>query len=70
MKEIEKKIVEYQEVKQKLNDHKNNGSVHEIKLLEQKLEDIKHDFCSNLSPWQRVQICRHNERPSLQTKVL
>lgn len=35
----------------------------EIKKLDQKLEKLKQKIYSELSPWQRVQICRHRSRP-------
>lgn len=35
----------------------------EIKKLEQKLEQLKKSIYSELTPWQRVMICRHPSRP-------
>jgi acetyl-CoA carboxylase carboxyl transferase subunit alpha len=35
----------------------------EIKKLEEKLGKLKKDIYANLSPWQRVQIARHPQRP-------
>jgi len=35
----------------------------EINKLEQKLEKLKKNIYSNLTPWQRVVICRHPSRP-------
>lgn len=35
----------------------------EIKKLEQKLEKLKQKVYSELTPWQRIQICRHPSRP-------
>lgn len=35
----------------------------EIKKLEQKLESLKTTTYSQLTPWQRVMICRHSSRP-------
>ncbi|MEI8175485.1 MAG: acetyl-CoA carboxylase carboxyltransferase subunit alpha [Candidatus Omnitrophota bacterium] len=35
----------------------------EIKKLEEKLEKVKRDVFSSLTPWQRVQIARHPKRP-------
>lgn len=35
----------------------------EIKKLEEKLEKLKEQVYSELTPWQRVQICRHPSRP-------
>jgi acetyl-CoA carboxylase carboxyl transferase subunit alpha len=35
----------------------------EIRKLEQKLEQLKQKIYSELTPWQRIQICRHPARP-------
>ncbi|HCI45335.1 MAG TPA: acetyl-CoA carboxylase carboxyl transferase subunit alpha [Candidatus Omnitrophica bacterium] len=35
----------------------------ELKKLTQKLEQMKADIYNNLTPWQRIQIARHPERP-------
>lgn len=35
----------------------------EIAKLEQKLELLRHQVYSNLTSWERIQICRHPERP-------
>lgn len=35
----------------------------EIRKLEQKLEKLKEKVYSELTPWQRIQICRHPSRP-------
>ncbi len=35
----------------------------EVKRLEEKLEKVKREVFSNLTPWQRVQIARHPKRP-------
>ncbi len=35
----------------------------EIKKLESKLETLKKEIYENLSPWQRIQIARHPDRP-------
>ncbi len=35
----------------------------EVDALEKKLDEMKKDIYSNLSPWQRVQLARHPERP-------
>lgn len=35
----------------------------EIKRLEAKLEELKKNVYANLTPWERVQICRHPSRP-------
>ena len=35
----------------------------EIRKLEQKLDKLKKQIYSQLTPWQRVLICRHPDRP-------
>jgi len=35
----------------------------EVTALEKKLEEMKKEIYSNLTPWQRVQLARHPERP-------
>jgi acetyl-CoA carboxylase carboxyl transferase subunit alpha len=35
----------------------------EVKKLEEKLEHLRKDTYSNLSPWQKVQLARHPQRP-------
>lgn len=64
--DFEKPIVE---LEHKINELKNFGSskqvnlVPEIKKLEQKLEKMKSEIYNHLTPWQRVQIARHPQRP-------
>jgi len=41
----------------------------EIKRLEKKLADLREEVYSNLTPWQRVQICRHPKRPHTQDYI-
>ncbi|MBP3949748.1 acetyl-CoA carboxylase carboxyl transferase subunit alpha [Bacillus suaedae] len=36
----------------------------EIRKLESRLEQLEKDIYGNLQPWERVQIARHNERPT------
>lgn len=57
--ELEKKI---QELKKFVLDKKVDLSS-EIRRLEDKLGHLKKDTYDNLTPWQRVQIARHPERP-------
>jgi acetyl-CoA carboxylase carboxyl transferase subunit alpha len=53
----EKQIVEYQN-----SDHDLLSSK-EMSRLEKKLEKLKKKVYSSLTPWERVQICRHPDRP-------
>ena len=57
--ELESKIKELQV----FSANKNIALEPELKKLTQKLEKMKSDIYSNLTPWQRVQIARHPERP-------
>jgi len=61
----EKPIREYSEtierLKQQSKDHTLFQS--EIKRLEQKLDKLKKTVYQDLSPWERIMICRHSARP-------
>ncbi|MBI5415736.1 MAG: acetyl-CoA carboxylase carboxyltransferase subunit alpha [Candidatus Omnitrophica bacterium] len=57
--ELESKIKELQV----FSANKNIALEPELKKLTWKLEKMKSDIYSNLTPWQRVQIARHPERP-------
>lgn len=61
----EKQIEEYQRTIEHLKKQNQNNSLftQEIKKLEQKLQVLKEKVYSELSPWERVQICRHPDRP-------
>lgn len=62
----EKQIREYEKTIQQLKEQ-NKGSAlwssEELKILEEKLESLKKQVYSKLSPWERVAICRHAGRP-------
>ncbi len=57
--ELEKKI---QELRSFTSDKKIDLSS-EVRRLEDKLEHLKIDIYGNLTPWQRVQLARHPQRP-------
>lgn len=57
--ELERKI---EELKSFTSDKRINLSS-EINKLEEKLEKLRKDIYTNLTPWQRVQIARHTQRP-------
>lgn len=57
--ELEKKI---EELKSFTSDEKIDLG-NEIKRLQNKLEEVKKEVYENLTPWQRVQIARHLNRP-------
>ncbi|WP_182201070.1 acetyl-CoA carboxylase carboxyl transferase subunit alpha [Paraliobacillus salinarum] len=65
--EFEKPIVELRE---KINELKNLTKdsemdlSDEIKTLEKRLEKLEFGIYSNLSPWEKVQIARHADRPT------
>ncbi len=64
--EFEKPIVEIQkridEIKSLTKDKKIDAEA-ELKVLEEKINKLKDEIYSNLSPWQIVQIMRHPKRP-------
>ena len=57
--ELEKKIAELKEIIKE----KNIDLSDDLRRLEEKLELLKKDTYRNLSPWQKVQISRHPQRP-------
>ncbi len=57
--ELEKKIQELET----FTSHKKIDLSSEVKRLEEKLGHLKKDIYGNLTPWQRVQIARHPQRP-------
>ncbi|MCK0471340.1 acetyl-CoA carboxylase carboxyl transferase subunit alpha [Halalkalibacter sp. APA_J-10(15)] len=64
---FEKPIVE---LKNKINElrsfteEKEIDLTDEIKKLEKRLQQLELDIYGNLQPWERVQIARHNDRPT------
>lgn len=64
--DFEKPLEDIQDQIQKARQISEKGKVNMdsvLKELEEKLEKAKQDLYSNLSPWQRVQLSRHPERP-------
>lgn len=62
----EKPIFEYEKTLQKLRDQRGEDapwSDGEIEQLEVKLERLKEKIYTSLTPWERVAICRHPQRP-------
>lgn len=61
----EKQIHEYIKTIEHLKKQNQDSPLfsNEINKLEQKLEDLKVEVYSKLTPWQRVMICRHPSRP-------
>lgn len=61
----EKQIYEYTKTIDHLKKQNQENPLfkNEIQKLEQKLQKLKEKVYSELSPWQRVQICRHPARP-------
>lgn len=65
--EVEKPILELEKKINELKEVNQSGGLDlssEIRLLERKAEELKHSIYSNLSPWDRVQIARHQLRPT------
>lgn len=66
MLDHEKQISDYEKTIAQLKDqNKVNGiwTDEEIVKLEKKLETLKEQVYSQLTPWERVNICRHPDRP-------
>jgi len=62
----EKQIVEYEKTIQQFKEQNQKNplfSLEEIQKLEKKLDKLKVKIYGSLSPWERVQICRHPNRP-------
>ena len=61
----EKQIYEYLKTIEHLKKQSSETPIFnkEIKKLEQKLEELKEKTYTNLTPWERVMICRHPSRP-------
>lgn len=62
----EKQIIEYEQIINKLKERKQDKallSAEDVVKLEKKLEKLKKRVYSKLSPWERVMICRHPNRP-------
>lgn len=61
----EKQIQEYIKTIEHLKKQNQDNSIFnaEIRKLEQKLEKLKQKVYSELTPWQRILICRHPSRP-------
>lgn len=62
----EKEIYEYEQTLLKLKEHNQNNLIwsdSEIRKLEKNLSILKDKVYAGLTSWQRVEICRHPERP-------
>ena len=61
----EKQIYEYIKTIEHLKKQNQSNPLfnNEIKKLEQKLQGLKEKVYSELTPWQRIMICRHPSRP-------
>ncbi len=62
--DFEKPIAELETKIQEMKSLESAGSIsEEIGSLESKLEQLRREIYSGLTPWQRVQLARHPERP-------
>ncbi len=66
--EFEKPIIELQKKLDELKNHPDKSSLgidfaDEIRRIEDKLEETRKNVYSNLTPWQRIQLARHQQRP-------
>src|SRR5699024_10723041 len=67
MLEFEKPIVDLKEKIAELKRFTQDSEIdltEEIKTLEHRLETLENDIYTNLKPWDRVQMARHQERPT------
>jgi len=65
--DFEKPIVELENKIKELVDFSTAKQIDlssEIERLKEKLKSLKKDIYSNLTPWQKVQIARHSQRPT------
>ncbi len=67
-KPVNELATKIEELKKFSNDS-NVDMTEEIGLLEAKLEQKKRDMAANLTPWQKVQLARHPERPYFEDYV-
>lgn len=58
--ELEQKIAELQ----RFTKEKGIDFSEEIKTLERKAESLRREIYANITPWQRVQMARHKDRPT------
>ena len=68
--EREKEIEEYELLLDRLKGQKESCmDFEEVQILaiEKKIDSLKEDMTSSLTPWQRVLICRHKDRPHSST---
>lgn len=64
--EFEKPLYELEEKIQQLREFSRSHDVdvsHGVQLLEERIAETKKRLFANLTPWQRVQLARHPERP-------
>ncbi|HEV2329260.1 MAG TPA: carboxyl transferase domain-containing protein, partial [Verrucomicrobiae bacterium] len=66
--DFEKPIIELQKKLDELREHPEKHSLgisfeEEIQLIEKKIEETRRQIFTNLTPWQRVQLARHPQRP-------
>lgn len=65
--DFEKPIVDLKEKIAELKSFTNDSDIDletEITTLENRLERLENDIYGNLQPWHRVQMARHQERPT------
>jgi acetyl-CoA carboxylase carboxyl transferase subunit alpha len=64
--EFEKPIVDLEKMLAEISEHSSEHKMNfqsEVKRLEKKIAETREKIYSNLTPWQRVQIVRHPQRP-------
>jgi acetyl-CoA carboxylase carboxyl transferase subunit alpha len=64
--DFEKPILELEKQLEELRKHSKLQAIdleREVKSMEAKIENTRHEIYQNLTAWQRIQVARHNARP-------
>jgi len=69
--EFEKPLIEYEEKIEKLKPFAKTDPLiqREIETLEKKAREVQIEICAKLTPWQRTQLARHQNRPNTQDYI-
>lgn len=66
MLDHEKQILDYEKAIARLKEQCSDGKIaaeEEIEKIEEKLHSLRQKVYKDLTPWERIQICRHPQRP-------
>jgi len=70
--DFEKTMIDIEKTLDKLHHRENigkKGHREQIETFERKLDEVRRDVYSNLTPWQTVQVARHPKRPVLRDYI-